>query len=323
MKKSLKLSIIVIVYRMPRQAMNTLYSLSAAYQRNADPSDYEIVVVENNSDQTINTAELKNLEGNFKYFLRRELGVSPAPAINFALEKCRGEMIGLIIDGARMLTPRVIAHVLSTRKIFPSPLVAVPGYHFGEDWHEVADVNPSIDEQLWLENINWKADGYRLFENACFSPGNRNGYFHPLMECTALFVHSQCFADIGGADEAFSLAGGGSLNLHIYRQLGLLPEQPLVILPGEANFHQYHGGVTTSAQAHREKLLQSFRIQLDERWGGQFKSLRREPILFGQIGATAQRFLESSCVAGMRRFTRLAEEGSDPWPDDRKNTGGE
>ena len=42
-----KLSIIVVVYCMSRQAMNTLYSLSVRYQQNVSESDYEILVMEN------------------------------------------------------------------------------------------------------------------------------------------------------------------------------------------------------------------------------------------------------------------------------------
>ncbi|MEZ5436418.1 MAG: hypothetical protein R3E67_07915 [Pseudomonadales bacterium] len=44
-----KLSFVVVVYNMPRQAMNTLYSLSARHQRNIVESDYEIIVIENSS----------------------------------------------------------------------------------------------------------------------------------------------------------------------------------------------------------------------------------------------------------------------------------
>jgi glycosyltransferase involved in cell wall biosynthesis len=316
MSQPIKLSIIVIVYRMPHQAINTLYSLSTDYQRDVEGEDYEVVVVENSSDENINPDALANLNGNFRYFLRKETGVSPAPAINFALQQCQGELLGLIIDGARMLTPKVISHVLSVRKMFESPLVAVPGYHLGNQLHENLEADHAHNEHDLLANLNWKTDGYRLFDCACFSPGNKWGFFNPLMECNALFCTKNSFEEIGGADEQFSLPGGGSLNLHIYRKLGIRQEQKLVILPGEGNFHQYHGGVTTKAVTAREKLLQPFKDQLNQLWEGQYQALRREPLLFGTIGYNALRFLEFSVESGRKRFARFAVEKRDPWPDD-------
>ena len=40
-----KFSIIVVVYDMPMQAMNTLYTLSREYQRDVDNVAYEVIVV--------------------------------------------------------------------------------------------------------------------------------------------------------------------------------------------------------------------------------------------------------------------------------------
>lgn len=311
-----KLSVVVVVYRMREQAYNTLYSLSAAYQRGVDTNDYEVVVVENNSDANLDPQRVATLGANFRYFLRHETGVSPAPAINFAAAQCNGALLGLIIDGARMLSPGVIAHVLSAGVLFDNPLVAVPGYHLGEQVHDQATEGQAAREQAMLASLDWKKNGYRLFDHACFSPGNARGYFHPFMECSALFCSRASFERLGGADEHFSLPGGGSLNLHMYRGLGMQPENTLVLLPGEGNFHQYHGGVTTRPVAARDELLRAFNDQLNGFWGGQFKALRREPVLLGAIGSNAQRFLETSATSAMQRFKRLAAEGNAPWADD-------
>lgn len=310
-----ELSIIVIVYRMRRQAYNTLYSLCTAYQRNAAAS-YEVIVVENRSDETLAPDVVQSLPGNFRYFLRDEAGVSPVPAVNFALEQCRGKMIGLLIDGARMLSPRVLEHALTLRKAFDHPLIVVPGYHLGTEQHDAADPGRAAIEQDELEKLDWREDGYRLFNQACFSPGNSRGYFHPLMECNALFCSRKSLDEIGGADPRFNLPGGGSINLHIYRSLGMLPQNQLIILPGEGNFHQYHGGVTTKVVENRAATLETFNNQLNSCWGGQYRALSREPLLFGNVGGSAQRFLQMSCDSGMKRFARLAGAGQPAWPDD-------
>ncbi len=315
MSSSIELSIIVIVYKMRRQAYNTLQSLSATYQRNTG-ANYEVIVVENSSAENLTAAQIDSLPANFRYFLREEAGVSPVSAINFALQHCRGDMLGLIIDGARMLSPRVIEYVLALHRMFDFPLVAVPGYHLGMQQHDAAGEDRADTEQAELEELNWREDGYRLFNQACFSPGNRHGHFNPMMECNALFCTKQSFLSIGGADPRFNLSGGGSINLHIYRSLGMLPESKLIVLPGEGNFHQYHGGVTTKASDNRKEMLRAFNHQLSSFWGGQFKSLSREPLLFGTIGRSAQRFLQLSCAEGIVRFSHLANGNLPFWQDD-------
>src|SRR5690554_3967354 len=100
---------------MPRQLLNTIYSLSPQHQKNVSSDDYEIIVVENKSSHCADENKIKALGSNIKYYLRDEKGVSPAPAINFALSKTQGDFIGLLIDGARMVTPRVIEYALAVQ----------------------------------------------------------------------------------------------------------------------------------------------------------------------------------------------------------------
>ena len=106
------LSIIVIVYDMPRQALNTLISLSPDYQQGVQAGDYEVIVVENRSIRNMDVEAIAALPGNFRYFLRDESGVSPAAAINFAFAQVHGALVGLMIDGARMVSPGVVQYAL-------------------------------------------------------------------------------------------------------------------------------------------------------------------------------------------------------------------
>ena len=81
-----KLSIQVIVYDMAEQAMNTLYSLSTHYQKNIAIDDYEVIVVENRSDNCLNETAIKEVLPNSRYFLREEESQTPVHAINFGFE---------------------------------------------------------------------------------------------------------------------------------------------------------------------------------------------------------------------------------------------
>jgi glycosyltransferase involved in cell wall biosynthesis len=313
-----KISVLVIGYRMSVQLANTLYSLSTDYQRNIAPEDYEVVVIENESDDNLDEHFIKTLSGNFRYFRRQETAKSPVHAINFGFQQCHGEFIGLMIDGARMLTPRVLEFVKMAREFTPQAIVAIPGYHLGNQEQHLQDESYSVEQnQQLLKNTNWKNDGYRLFNISTFSNSNRRGYLQPMFECNCVFASKENFAKIGYADERFDLPGGGSINLHMYRCLGLIPGTQLFVLPGEGSFHQFHGGVTTSNYKDLQKALDTYSAQLDALWPEEgFQALRREPVLLGSIHRFAHRHLEQSSQTTHRRYQILDKLEKPYWPDD-------
>lgn len=316
-----RLSIIVVVYRMARQAMNTLFSLSADYQRNVSPDDYEVIVVENRSSATLDPDAIARLTGQFRYLLRDEPGVSPVPALNAGAALARAPVLGLMIDGARMLTPRVLEYALAAGRLSPDSLVAVPGYNIGPDeqqFHHEHQYDETTERAL-LETIQWQHNGYRLFDIANLSGANPKGALQLFLECNCLFTTRRAFEGIGGADARFNLQGGGSINLHLYRQLGMHPaHRHYIVLPGEGSFHQFHGGVTTSHHAQRDALLAAFREQLEAIWHGEFGgALKREPLLLGAVTSHAQRFLRRSSQLTQHRFNRMISEQLPFWPDDR------
>ncbi len=315
-----ELSLIVVAHDMPRQAMNTLYSLSASYQRDVSASSYEVLVMENDSGNNLDPSAVTSLGENFHYYRRSEAGVSPAPAINEALGYCRGRYVGLLIDGARMVTPGVIDNVLQAMQV-KGAVVAVPGYYLtemGKTAEEEGGADTLDYERELLESLNWQQDGYQLFPRACFSNGNRNGFLDPVMECNALFCEKALLEELGGADERFNLRGGGALNLHLYRQVAMTKDTRLFVLPGEGNFHQYHGGTSTRVSSDRDALVKTFKEQLDSLWPGGFKSVSREPSLFGAVPEQAMPFLQRSLESGSLRFRRLRGAGREIWEDDRK-----
>lgn len=316
------LSIIVIAYDMRRQALNTLISLTPTYQEGVDPNDYEVIVVENRSRRNMDAAAVAALPGNFRYFLRDEPGVSPAAAMNFATSLARGRFVGLMIDGARMVTPGVVRYTLMAFKLAPDALVVAPGYHLGENeqqFHLTHGYSEEKEREL-LDNIDWQRNGYRLFEISCLSGANPNGFFHPFMEANCLFVAAELFQEIGGADERFDMPGGGALNLYIYYKLALHPRTRPFMLAGEGSFHQLHGGVTTSEVAGRDDLLERQKAQLTELLGHPFHSPTIEPTFLGKIRSPALPFLEFSVKRGMDRAARVAKRGEHMYGDELKKT---
>lgn len=317
----IKQSVIVIVYDMPRQAMNTLASLAVPYQKNIAADDYEVIVVENNSGNNLDAAAVAALGPQFRYFLREEAGVSPVPAVNFALTQARGEQIGLIIDGARMVTPRVLEYAWLAHLMSDESLVMVPGYHLGEKdqkFHLETGHTQALEIEK-LAEMRWQEDGYQLFSWACWSSSNQRGYLQPMQECNAFFCKRSTFEGVGGLDPRFDQPGGGSVNLYIYRRLGLIPDSRLYVLPGEGSFHQFHGGVTTKqlrSEEERLAMLKAFDQRLEEVWGGPFKALTREPIMLGAMTLHAHRFLKQALQLADQRFKRLDALGKRYWEDD-------
>lgn len=310
-----KLSIIVIFHRMSRQAENTLYSLSANFQENVSESDYEIIAVENDSDDELGRDRALVQGGNIRYFRREEAGVSPVPALNFAFEQSQAPFIGLIIDGARMVTPRVVEHALLATKLYEHPLVVVPGYHLGsreQHEHKSAGYDEEIEKKL-LEQIDWKNNGYDLFTIACFSGANPVGFFSKFLESNCVFCTRQSFERIGRADSRFTLPGGGSVNIYIYHALARLPESRLVVLAGEGSFHQFHGGVTTAEVENREEMLETHRVNLREVFGGPFQGMHREPLILGVLPAQAQPFIKISADSAVEAHAYHRATGIPQW----------
>src|SRR5690606_15439920 len=141
------LSVVLIVYRMARQAMNTIYTLSPAHQREVEAGEDELIVVEHESDSDLDERDVRALGPNIDYVRRAEAGASPARAANEGLARCPASNIGLLIAGARMVTPRAIRYALDAFAITSDALVAVPGYHVGHAEHH-RNLSERYDEEV-------------------------------------------------------------------------------------------------------------------------------------------------------------------------------
>ena len=104
---------VVVFYNMRRESARTLHSLSRSYQRGMDGIDYEVIVVENGSDpdQRLTEAEVTAYGPEFRFLdLGPDAPSSPTVALNRGIAMARGDNIAVMIDGAHVLTPGVLAH---------------------------------------------------------------------------------------------------------------------------------------------------------------------------------------------------------------------
>ena len=242
------LSVVVAAYNMRRELPRTLHTLTAAYQD--VPRDcFELIVVENGSTDPVGEEPVRTVDPGFQYRWSGPGNPSPAAAINAAVRDSRGEAVAVLIDGARMLSPGFLRYSLLALRAYCRPLISTLGCHLGEQPQQQAaqeGYDPAAEDQL-LASVPWQRNGYSLFRIACLAGSSKYGILAPLAESNALVMRRQMFDELGGLEEGFISPGGGLVNLDFYQRAQALPGVQLVMLLGEASFHQIHGGDTTGA----------------------------------------------------------------------------
>jgi glycosyltransferase involved in cell wall biosynthesis len=270
MRRTPDLSIVVVAYNMDRELPRTLLSLSRSMQRDVGDIEYEIVLVDNGSDAPIRTGALE-----VSQVIRVEdATVSPAPAANRGIEACRADLIGVMVDGARLASPGLVAKALEARRLHDRAVIATLNLHLGREAQQrsVPRGYDAVAEDELLRSSGWEQDGYRLFDIGVTAPSSRRGWFGPLLESNALFMSGGMWAELGGFDERFESAGGGWVNHDTFRRSLELPSSRLVVLLGEGTFHQVHGGASTSGDSPKR-----------EEWAREYQAIRGEPIRMPEI----------------------------------------
>jgi hypothetical protein len=242
-----RLSVVVVVYDMPNAAPRSLYTLSSAYQRDLHDDEYELIVVDNGSRQPLPPAAIAGAAANVRFVAAPRPHPSPAAAANHGLSLARGGVVALVLDGARLATPRLLSLGLRAAESHPRAMVTTVGWLLGygppaqfADADDAAAVDRT--DQI-LAAIDWPNDPYRLFEVARMD--GSMGWFGPGFESSALFLPRALWDELGGLDERFDAPGGGFVALDLYaRGLDLPGCQPMLLL-GEGTVHQPHGGVST------------------------------------------------------------------------------
>lgn len=183
----------------------TLHSLSAGYQQNIRQEDYEVLVIEPDPHSSL------------------------AAAVNCGIRKARGTLCAVMLDGACLASPGLLAATVRASRLHPRAIVAAPAWHLG-----------SADTEALLAAIGWPRPeaGYRLFEIAAPANSARQGILRAPEESGLLCLPREMLAnELGGCEEQFDLPGAGLANRDLFRRACDLPDSELVLLLGEAAFH--------------------------------------------------------------------------------------
>ena len=287
------LSVIVIVHDMRREAARTLHSLSRSYQRDVEELDYEVIVVENGTraDGRLGQEFATSFGPEFRYLdLAEEASPSPAPAVNRGIEASTGRNVGVMIDGAHVLTPGVLRYGMLGLAAYEPAVVTAKQWYLGPGQQPQAvggGYDRDVEDRLF-EEIDWPKDGYRLFEIGHFI-GDRD-WFDGEWESNCIFAPRRLVEQVGGMDESFSTPGGGFANLDFFERTTGIPGVTLVTMLGEGSFHQVHGGTTTN-EAKPVELIRSYEQQYEQLRGRPFRVPWQRPYYVGSIPPVARRIL--------------------------------
>lgn len=279
-----ELTVIACFHNMRREAARTLFTLSTEYQRDVEASLYRVLAVDNGSTEPLDPADVQAFGPNFRYHFHETTSPSPVEAINRGVEQAETPWIAVLIDGARMLSPGLLSYMLRAFRVFERPFVYTLGMHLGAEVQNRSIVSGySQDrEDAMLERIDWKGDGYRLFETSSVALSSFQGFFSRLHESNCFGLARAAYLELGGYDDRFQSSGGGMANLDFFNRACENETLELVMLLGEATFHQFHGGVATNVPL-AEHPWDGFAAEYEEIRQRPFESSGRTQYFLGHI----------------------------------------
>lgn len=290
----MQLSIIVVFHDMRREAANTLFSLGTGYQRDIDPEAYEVIAVDNNSADPLTAEFVESFGPQFRLIRHETQSVSPVDAVNLGVAQARGDFVAIIVDGARMASPKLISHSLRALRLFATPVVYALSWHLGPDVQNksVTEGYDQTVEDALLDECDWRENGYALFGISTLAQSSGNGFFGGVpAEFSWVALPRKVFNALGRFDPRFQSPGGGLVNHHFRDRAVFLPDATVLGLLGEGVFHQVHGGVATNVPL-KDHPIQQFRAEYTAITGDEYRvKTGPSPLYFGHLPESARRFL--------------------------------
>ena len=209
----------MVVHDMARELPRTLRSLSPRCQVGIEADDYEVIVVDNGSAVPVDPALGAAFGGSLRVERIDPAPPSPVRAANHGLEVGdRGRIVGLLIDGARLVSPGLLAGVCRARRLAERPVIT-SGFppRLGHP-HAHAEVGYDQDGGRRVAG-RLRLGARRVPALRRRPPAGSSGsldLFGPVGETSSLFTLRGVWDELGGLDELFALPAEGLANHDLY-----------------------------------------------------------------------------------------------------------
>ena len=259
-----KLSIVVVTFKMQREAPRTILSLLPPLQKHVDGLDYEIIVVDNGSPEPLNLDNvlvMAPLPVRLVRVLPDDASASPVGCINSAVrDHTSGDYLMVCIDGARLASSHLVRRTIDVLARHPRAFTFVASRHLGPkpQMQSVKEGYDQLAEDKYLESVDWKSDLDTLYTISVWAGAHDRR--NPLLqnESNAFAMTREMWDSIGGYNEGFTRPGGGLCNLELFDRYVNRDEGLNVLLYGETTFHQVHNGAATSHDGYFSASLVEF-----------------------------------------------------------------
>lgn len=246
-----ELSVIICVYEMAREAPRTIFSAATPYQKNVDPDDYEIIVVDNGSTSPLDLTHLQHIRPTPRVVRYENSSQSPVFALNWAAKNvARGKNLLFAIDGARIFSDHLIANAKRGLALSKSAFVYSLSCHIGPKV-QMLSVKEGYDrheEDRLIGLSRWPQEPTGLYDISVLAGSSSPGTFGCISESNAFAMSREKLEEVGAYDERFVTPGGGLANLELFGRYVSHGDILNVCLLSDFTFHQVHGGAATSGK---------------------------------------------------------------------------
>lgn len=284
-----KISVLVVAYNMKREAPRTIETALPPYQKAIGIDDYEVLVLDNGSSESLPAEFLANLPSNVRFLDVPNPNGAPGAALNWGVQQASSDNLMFCIDGARMFSDQLVAHAITALGRFPEAFVYTFAWHLGPDvqMRSVQEgYNQKVEDEL-LKRANWREEPDNLFGISVLAGSSSRGLIGPISESNAFCMSRDLFDEYGGYDLRFRIAGGSTSNLEIFKRYVTRPGGLNICLLSEGTFHQVHGGAATSNPDKSPAMFAEY----EQIFGEPFRTEDFDTMFYGRPRAQAVKSL--------------------------------
>ena len=300
---SLKISVLIFCCDIREQVINTLESLKHEYQ-NFDPNLYEVLILENPSENNLSQKEILNLPDNFFYNLNT-YKKSSTESLNKLSEQAKGDYLLIIPDGAEILSKRVLNYCYQATKISSKCIVAFHSYNLGFSRHFMSkreeDHSKKIEKEFLNETLPNNPDN--LLNNASWSSSSSSGSFYQMAESNCLLLTKQLWNKIDGFDQRLDSIEEGFANLDLYNRVLENKDHNLFFVLGEGTFNQLN---SKKSKKFSEKNFEKCKSEYFEITKKKLTlSKRKDFDLLGRVYPSSLKLLKQSLISTISNYSRI------------------